>query len=58
MQQRIQQEGAPIGYFTKGSEDYDKKSALRSFLLEKSCGFEKPCIPSGSLGLHGEDQKC
>lgn len=25
LQQRLQQEGAPIGYFTKGSEDYDKK---------------------------------
>ena len=51
LQQRIQQEGAPIGYFTKGSEDYDKKSALRSFLLENPEVVKNPAFQADPLAF-------
>jgi hypothetical protein len=51
LQQRIQQEGAPIGYFTKGSEDYDKKSALRSFLLENPAVVKNPAFQADPLAF-------
>jgi len=33
LQQKLQQEGAPIGYFTKGADEYKEKSALRDFVI-------------------------
>ena len=33
LQQKLQQEGAPIGYFTKGADEYKDKSALRDFVI-------------------------
>jgi hypothetical protein len=46
LQQKLQQEGAPIGYFTKGADEYKEKSALRDFVianpnLVKSEEFQK-----------------
>ena len=51
LQQRIQQEGAPIGYFTKGSEDYDKKSALRSFLIDNPSVVKNPEFQANPLAF-------
>ena len=51
LQQRIQQEGAPIGYFTKGSEDYDKKSALRSFLIDNPTVVKNPEFQANPLAF-------
>ena len=51
MQQRIQQEGAPIGYFTKGSEDYDKKSALRAFIGENPTVVKNPAFQADPVAF-------
>ena len=51
LQQRIQQEGAPIGYFTKGSEDYDKKSALRTFIGENPTVVKNPAFQADPVGF-------
>lgn len=51
LQQRIQQEGAPIGYFTKGSEDYDKKSALRSFIGENPTVVKNPAFQANPVAF-------
>jgi len=51
LQQRIQQEGAPIGYFTKGSEDYDKKSALRSFIGENPTVVKNPAFQADPVAF-------
>jgi hypothetical protein len=51
LQQRIQQEGAPIGYFTKGSEDYDKKSALRTFIGENPTVVKNPAFQADPVAF-------
>ena len=51
LQQRLQQEGAPIGYFTKGSEDYDKKSALRSFVIDNPTVVKNPEFQANPLAF-------
>ena len=51
LQQRIQQEGAPIGYFTKGSEDYDKKSALRAFIGENPTVVKNPAFQADPVAF-------
>ena len=51
LQQRIQQEGAPIGYFTKGSEDYEKKSALRSFIGENPTVVKNPAFQADPVAF-------
>jgi hypothetical protein len=51
LQQRLQQEGAPIGYFTKGSEDYDKKSALRSFVINNPTVVKNPEFQANPLAF-------
>jgi hypothetical protein len=51
LQQQIQQEGAPIGYFTKGSEDYDKKSALRTFIGENPTVVKNPAFQADPVAF-------
>jgi hypothetical protein len=51
LQQRLQQEGAPIGYFTKGSEDYDKKSALRAFVIDNPMVVKNPEFQANPLAF-------
>ena len=51
LQQRLQQEGAPIGYFTKGSEDYDKKSALRTFIGENPTVVKNPAFQADPVAF-------
>lgn len=33
LQQQLQQQGAPIGYFTKGAGEYEQGSAIRDFIM-------------------------
>lgn len=51
LQQQIQQEGAPIGYFTKGSEDYNKKSALRSFIGDNPTVVKNPAFQADPVAF-------
>jgi hypothetical protein len=49
--QKLQQEGAPIGYFTKGSEEYDKKSALRAFIGDNPTVLKNPAFQADPVAF-------
>jgi hypothetical protein len=49
--QKLQQEGAPIGYFTKGSEEYDKKSALRTFIGDNPAVLKNPAFQADPVAF-------
>jgi len=50
LKQRLQQEGAPIGYFTKGASDYEKSSAVRDFIIENPGIVNSPVFKADPAG--------
>jgi hypothetical protein len=50
LRQRLQQEGAPIGYFTKGASDYEKSSAVRDFVIENPSIVNSPVFKADPVG--------
>lgn len=47
---KLQQEGAPIGYFTKGAGDYEKSSAVRDFVIENPTIVNAPAFKADPIG--------
>lgn len=47
---KLQQQGAPIGYFTQGASDYAKNSAVRDFVLENPGIVNAPAFKADPVG--------
>jgi hypothetical protein len=47
---KLQQQGAPIGYFTQGASDYAKNSAVRDFVLENPGIVNAPAFKEDPVG--------
>jgi hypothetical protein len=47
---KLQQQGAPIGYFTQGAGEYSKNSAVRDFILENPGIVNSPAFKEDPVG--------
>jgi hypothetical protein len=47
---KLQQQGAPIGYFTQGAGEYSKNSAVRDFILENPGIVNSPVFKADPVG--------
>ena len=50
MRAKLQQQGAPIGYFTQGASEYEKNSAVRDFILENPTIVNSPAFKADPVG--------
>ena len=47
---KLQQQGAPIGYFTQGAGEYEKNSAVRDFIIENPSIVNSPVFKADPVG--------
>jgi len=47
---KLQQQGAPLGYFTQGASEYDKNSAVRDFVMENPGIVNSPVFKADPVG--------
>ena len=47
---KLQQQGAPLGYFTQGSKEYSANSAVRDFILENPGIVNSPVFKADPVG--------